>query len=89
MGRGDDLVQVDDPIDPRLLAAEREQALGQVAGLGGRECDLLQRVSQFRIVAGPLQGGLPVARDRDEEVVEVVGDASGELSYGLDFLGLA
>ena len=89
MGGGHDLVQVDDLADSRLLAAEGQQPLRQVAGLCGRERDLLQVVAKLRVVSCLLQRELSVPADDDEQVVEVVSDPACELTHGLDLLGLA
>ena len=89
MRRRDDAVQVDGLAGACLLAAEREQPLGQVAGPLGGDADLGELVPQLRVVAGARERELAVAGDRDEQVVEVVGDPACELADGLELLRLA
>ena len=88
MSSRDHLVQVDDLGCSRLLAAEREQPLRQITGPVGCDADLPQVGAELLVVAGPAQGELAVAHDRNEEVVEVVRDSARELPDRLELLRL-
>ena len=80
---GDELVEIQHARRQHLAAAEGEQLAGQCGGPVGRPLDLAQVLAT--------QGGEPrlllqqrhVAQDAREQVVEVVGDAAGELADGL------
>ena len=88
---GDELVGVDRLRIERLAAREGEQAVGQGGGALGRAhrglgvaLDVLRpslRDAGLHEVEG--------ADDAGEQVVEVVGDAAGELAHRLHLLGLA
>ena len=71
-----------------LLAAEGEQVLGQLGGTLAGTADLAQVVAD-RVLAAVerLQGDVGEAVDDRQEVVEVVGDTTGELADCLHLLG--
>ena len=71
------------PRVPRL-----EQVPGTVEDWIVQLLDHLQVVGQFLVVADPHLGQLGVTADHREEVVEVVGDASGEGAQRFHALGL-
>ena len=72
-----------------LLAAVREQLLGQRRGPFAGAAHLLD-VAAHRVVVGHLgEGEVAVARDRGQQVVEVVRDPARELADRLHLLRLA
>ena len=85
---GQDVGQVEGLRLQRLAARERQQLTHQSGGAVGVLLDLhdvgeglvARRVAQQQEVAEP--------DHRGQEIVEVVGDAAGELTDGLHFLGL-
>ena len=82
-------VEVEDARLEHLLAGEREQLAGQVRRALAGPADL-RDVLADRVVRRELgEGHVAVAEDRRQQVVEVVGDASGELADALHLLGLA
>ena len=90
---GDQPVDVDRLRVERLTAREGQQALGQRSGALGAAMRILRRpLEAGRVAAGgadmALQG-LQVAEDDGEQVVEVMGDAAGELADRFHLLGLA
>ena len=85
----DDRIDVDRLEVDDLFAAEGEKAVREVGGPFGRAEDLLH-VGAKGIVRRQLhQEQVAVADDRRQDIVEVVGDAAGELAHGLHFLRLA
>ena len=72
-----------------LAAAEREQLPGQRGGAIRRETDLVEMPGLDAPRRQHLREQLAVALDRRQQVVEVVGDAAGELADGLHLLRLA
>src|SRR5439155_26733381 len=85
----DDGVEVEDFRLDDLLAAEGEELAGEgFAALAG----LLDFAQEFALRIGaiePAQDDLAVAKDDREQVVEVMGDAAGELAEDLHLLGEA
>ena len=85
---GHQLIEVEHARGQHLPAAECQQLAGEARGAVGRPLDLVQvlprHVGEPRLL---LQQG-HVADDAREQVVEVVGDAAGELTDGLRPLGL-
>ena len=71
------------------LAAEGEQAAGQVGGAlrGGRDLHHLV-AHRVRVVEVQLEE-FAVAADDGEDVVEIVGDSAGQKPHRLQFLGVA
>lgn len=69
-----------------LSAGEREHPLRQrdtaQRALGG----VIQQLDEFRIAGHALAHNFQVAEDHRQQVIEVMGDASGELADGLQFL---
>jgi hypothetical protein len=87
---GDDLVQVDDLRLEDLLAAEGEQLARQCRRPVGGKLDLVERRGERGIAAVDLRAGdVAVAADRQQQVVEVVGDPARELADRLHLLRLA
>ncbi len=89
--RGDTLdrrVQVDDLGLQHLTTAERQQLPGEVSGAPPSLPDLAQKLSG-RGVSDQLEGELGATVDDGQEVVEVMGDAPGQLAHGLKLLGLS
>ena len=86
--RLDDLVDRDrrhaDPLDPR----ESEQLAGQLGAAAGRFERGLGDPLEPRLL-DPRGDQLQPAHDRGEQIVEIVGDAAGELAHRLHLLGLA
>src|SRR5205807_8226634 len=85
----DDGVQVDHAGVEYLLAAEREQLMGQVARAPARATDLLDLALDRMPVAKTREHEFAEALDRGHHVVEVVRDASGEPADGLHLLRVA
>ena len=85
----DDVVEVADAGLDHLLAAEGEELAGERRGALRGLADLVEPA--VVLCAGPSSRGreLAVAEDHAQEVVEVVGDAAGELPDRLHLLGLA
>ncbi len=85
---GDDVRQLKHLRPQRLLARESEQLAGQAGGAVRVGADLLDVV--IVAVAGRVahQHEVAIADDRGQDVVEVVGDAAGELADGLHLRGL-
>jgi hypothetical protein len=73
----------------RLLAAEGQQLPGERRAARGRLQDVLHAFPLTSLGRQRLQHQLPVALDHAEQVVEVVGDAPGELADRLHLLRLA
>ena len=73
-----------DPLDPR----ESEQLAGQLGAAPGRFERGLGDPLEPRVL-DPRGDHLQPAHDRGEEIVEIVGDAAGELADRLHLLGLA
>ena len=83
------IVEIQVPELHHLLAAEHEQLADERGGAGGGAGDLRKR---FSARVGGLDLVLQQARvtlDDGEDVVEIVGDAGGQLADGLHLLGLA
>ena len=84
----DQCVEIDRRRMEHLFAAERQQLPGQ----GGRalaRLDHFDHVGAARIVRGErVDDEVREAEDRGQQIVEVVGDAAGELADGLHFLRL-
>ena len=72
-----------------LAAAEGEELAGEVGGALGGQADLLGGVQRFlgQFRRQGKQRGM--ALNDGEDVVEIMGDAAGELADGFHFLGLA
>ncbi len=83
----DDVVEVDHFGAQHLAAAEGEQLTGEHGRAVGGLFDLGEPLAQI-LVAGIVQDDFDVAIDDGQQVIEVVGNASGELAHGLHFLGL-
>ena len=77
---GDDVGQLEHLRAQRLLARESEQLPGQAGGAVGVGADLLDVVivAVARRVAHQHQ--VAIAEDRGQDIVEIVGDAAGELA---------
>ena len=73
----------------RLLAGEREQALGQIGAARGGVVDHLRDRQQLRPVRDGFGEDFDRAGDDGENIVEVVRDAAGQLTDRFHFLGLA
>ena len=71
-----------------LLAAEGQDLLGEGRRPLPRLADLLGAEADVRARPDRLHQHVGVAEDRGEDVVEIVGDAAGELAHGLDLLRL-
>ena len=84
----DDLVHVEPLGEQHLLAAEREQLPRQRRCMGGGLPDLVDVVGARVALVEGVREQLRIARDRREHVVEVVGDAAGELADRLHLLRL-
>ena len=85
----------DDPVhrvglqgDP-LLAAEGEEALGEVGRPLGRGHDLVYVRPETSSLSDAHLDKVGKPHDDGEDVVEVVGDAAGQGAHGLHLLGLA
>ena len=86
---GDQLVQID-PCGPQhLLAAECEQLSGQARGALGRFDDFVHIAPAPVFRREAVCGELGVAEDGGQKIVEIVGDAAGEVADGVHFLRLA
>ena len=72
----------------RLPPPEGEQPLGQLGAELGGLLGLLENLALLRVLEPPLQH-LEIAGDHREKIVEVMGDAPGELADGLHLLRLA
>jgi hypothetical protein len=71
-----------------LLAAEGQEPPGELRGPFRRGLDLLDGFCDLGPFPGVAAQLLSVAQDHREQVVEVVGDAAGQLAHGLHLLGL-
>ncbi len=85
---GDQLADIRQFRVERLAPLEGQQLLRQLGAVIGRILRLAQQDAQFLIVE-PSLDHLEIAADDGEEVVEVVGDAAGQLAHRLHLLGLA
>jgi hypothetical protein len=85
----DDLVQVGHLQMEFVLAAEGQQLARQVAGPPGGLGDFLEGVGRFVARRRIGHEHARMAADDGEKVVEIVGDAAGQLPDGLHFLRLA
>ncbi len=84
----DDLVEVEDHGLHDLVAAEDQELARDAGGALGGVLDFLG-VAMQRIVGGELAHEIVVVADDDpENVVEVMGDAAGELAHDLHLLRL-
>ena len=79
----DNGVDVDDARVEHLAAAEGEELARQRRRALGRLLDLEQVVASPIVRREVLEEKLGVAGDRRQEIVEVVGDAAGELAHRL------
>ena len=87
-GAGDELVEVDGSGEEGLAAGEGEEAGGEGGGAGGAVEGVVEE-ALGAVIDGAAAEEVEAADDDGEEVVEVVGDASGELADGFHLLGLA
>ncbi len=62
-----------------LFAAEHQQLAGQGRRAAGGVTNLLQGSAKGLVAAAPRQQGIGIALDDGQDVVEVVGDAGGQL----------
>ena len=67
---------------------EGEQPLGQLGAELGGLLGLPENLALLRVLQPPLEH-LEIAGDHREKIVEVMGDAAGELADGLHLLSLA
>ena len=65
-----------------------QQLLGQVAALGGRGLDVVEEAAVRLEIADQARQDLAAGEDHHQHVIEVVGDAAGELAEALQLLGL-
>src|SRR3954466_14352951 len=72
-----------------LLPAEREELMRKVRGAFAGAVDFLGPLERLGIDRRTLEEHLAVAADRRQDVVEIMGDAAGELTNGLYFLSMA
>src|SRR5438045_9092383 len=70
------------------LAGVVEHLLRELGGSPRSDLDLVEERSELAIAADEPLGQRRVAQDRDEQVVEVVRDATPEYAQALQFLGL-
>ena len=83
-----DLVQIDHARLQRLLSREGQQAAHEIgAAIGGAQRDV-GRLAGACICAGPFGQHVQIADNDGQKVVEVVGDATGELPNAFHLLGL-
>jgi hypothetical protein len=87
--RHHDLAEVDDPRLQHLAPAEREQLAGERLGALAGGHDLLDVGADRVALAQLADQQLAVGEDHRQHVVEVVGDAAGELADGVHLLRLA
>ena len=85
---GDELADVDHLRLQRLLAREGEQALDQLHAAARRLQRRFDEFVEFGVIRTVILQRRQVADDDGEQVVEVVGQAAGQLANGLHFLGL-
>ncbi len=81
-------VEVHRPGIERLPPPEGEQPLGQLGAELGGLLGLLENLALLLIPEPPLEH-LEIAGDHREKIVEIMGDAPGELADRLHLLGLA
>ena len=86
---GDDFVQINVARLHDLFAAEHEQLLDEFAGAVGGGPDLAEGFFRRRRQGLGLQEQVGVALNDGEDVVEIVGDAGGQLADRLHFDGMA
>jgi hypothetical protein len=84
----EDLVDVDDPETPLLLAGERQKMPHHRRAPGDRLLDRFQALGLSPGALGP-PGALGVRRNDVQDVVEVVGHAAGHAPDGVHLLELA
>ena len=83
----DDVVQVEGLKLNILFPSESEQLAGQIGGAFGGVGDLSETLAVFLLeMTFVRQHQLSVAVNDGEEIVEIMGDASGELANRLHFL---
>src|SRR5688572_20495539 len=70
-----------------MLATEREQLGGQNGGASGSAPDFGNVIGDRALHPELVQKKIAVAEDGGQEIVEVMGDAAGELAKRLHFLG--
>ena len=88
VGFQDDLVQIDHARLQRLLSREGQQAAHEIgAAIGGLQGDL-GGLAGARVCAGPFGQHVQIADDHGQEIVEVVGDAAGQLADAFHLLRL-
>ena len=83
------LVEVEEPRLERLLSTEREELPCQVRSPSARDSYLLDVIANGIARHEPVDDERRVAEDDREDVVEVVGDAAGELPDRVHLLRLA
>src|SRR5690606_40933015 len=89
MGRAQGLVQIELTRAEHLPAAEGEELVGELTGVLGGPGDLREIGAERAVRVEAAGDELRVAQDHGEHVVEVVGDAPGELPHRFHLLGLA
>jgi len=72
-----------------LHAAEGEELAGHGNGAVGRFLDLLDAAVEEVVHAGAVGEDVAIATDDSKEIVEVVGDATGQAAYSFHLVGLA
>ena len=84
----DQRIEIDRLRVERLAPPEGEQPLGELGAELGGLLRLLENLAILRVLEPPLEH-LEIAGDHREKIVEVMGDAAGELADGLHLLRLA
>jgi hypothetical protein len=86
---GDQHVEIDGQRVQALAAREGQQLAGQGPALLGRQAHRLDLPGQLVLLAGAPLDQLDIAQDHGQQVVEVVGDAAGQLADRLHLAGVA
>ena len=82
------VVHIEDGGLQHLAPAEREQLAGEAGGRLSGARDLPHMGAQLLIVPNLPRHHLGVAENRREQVVEIMGDAAGELTDGIHLVGV-
>ena len=80
--------QLDRFVGQFLPAGKGQHALGQRNPAQRALGRVVQQLSEFRLTGHALAHDFQVAKDDRQQVIEIMGDATGELADGLQFLGL-
>ena len=81
-------VEIDQTGDKAAFPRVRQHLLGEIGGAFGRGLDLGNMLSNRRQRTQRVESKVSVAQNPDEQVIEIVGDATCQNAQTLEFLGL-